>query len=269
MAYTLFPDDDKAQVDGSAITATSTLVNGMTVFALGTSVPADGPVTAQVQLGIDRTVFGSQLLQSKYVFGAYQSASPVSLTSVADNGSGFCRFTKAGHVLAVGDVINVINSTSGNVNGVQKVTAVAATTFDTDKAYTAAAAAGQYRTVAGDFATLTVGNYIMKGGVPGAVAGGQYTVTGFGSDYGFRRSIHKVEHVRTRRVATAIRAGYWNIYSGEFSTQPEVADDISSIGADHAATPSYAVPGELVYRVSGQPDGTHGITQDDYPPKTS
>lgn len=262
--YTLFPDANKKQVSGADITATSTVIAGSTAFALGTSVP-DGPITAQVQLGISRTAFGSQTLQSKNVFGVYQGT-PVTLTSVADNGSGFNRFTLAGHTLEVGNVINVINSTSGNVNGLQKVTAIDTNTFDTDKAYVAAAVAGEYRLTVGTFAGQTVDNYIIRG-YAHEVAGGQFTVVGYGSRPEYRRSIHKVEHVHTRKVATAIRAGYWNIFSGEFSTAPENSDDIGLFGQDDAAVPSYAVPGELTYRVSGNQGGP-GVTDADYEAKT-
>lgn len=64
------------------------------------------------------------------------------------------------------------------------------------------------------------------------------------------RSIHKLETLRTRRLTTAIRAGYWNIYTGQFTTPPTVATD--SLANDNAATPTRAVPGDLVYR-TGKP----------------
>ena len=266
MAYTIHIDGDKKQVSGSAITATSTRVNGGTAKALGTSVPA-GPITAQIELGNTNTLYGSQVKQSKDVFGVFH-ATPVAITSVADS-SGKARYTLNGHSLVVGDVINVTGSTTGNVDGPQKVTAKDVNTFTTDKAYVASAAAGSYSLVAGDFATLTVGNYIMRGGVSGTIAGSQGTTAQFGADYGIRRSIHKVEHLWTRRVATAIRNGYWHIYEGVFTTAPTTADDASTFGSDNAATPSYAVPGELVYRVSGQQDATNGVIQADYPAKTN
>lgn len=62
------------------------------------------------------------------------------------------------------------------------------------------------------------------------------------------------EKVRTRRLTTAIRAGYWNIYSGTWSTAPTVAvDNWWSISAgagvsatpDTAANPTQEVPGHL------------------------
>lgn len=267
MAYTLFIDGDKKQVNGSAITASSTKIVGGTAFGLGTSVPSGSVMTAQIQLGDRTEVYGSQVIQSKDVFGAFQSA-PVALTSVADNGSGKCRFTLASHGLTVDTVISVTGSTGGAVNGVQKITAVpTANTFDTDLDYAAAATAGNYATVAGRFASMTVGQYLMLG-YSSSVANGQATRVGYGADYGIRRSIHKVEHVYTRRVATAIRAGYWDFYSGTWSTEPTNADDVATIGTDHAATPTDAIPGELVYRHTGMPDGTYGVVQDDYKART-
>lgn len=266
--YTLFPNADKKQTNGSAITSSSTVLRGGTLYALGTSLPANGLITGFVQLGNRTTVYGSQVIQSKDVFGAFHSAT-TALTSVADDGSGFCDFTLASHGLSVGDVINVSGSTTANVDGVQKITSVPdANSLVTDKAYVASAAAGTYTTVAGRWNSMTANQYIMLG-YSSSVANGQATRTGFGSDYGIKRSIHKLEHVYTRRVATAIRAGYWDFYSGTWSTEPVVADDISDIGTDHAATPTRAIPGELTYRVSGMPDGTYGVKQDDYKPKVS
>lgn len=64
------------------------------------------------------------------------------------------------------------------------------------------------------------------------------------------RSIHKLETLRTRRLTTAIRAGYWNIYSGTFSTLPTIAVD--SLVTDYAADPTQAIPGEIVYVVGGR-----------------
>ena len=264
--YTLFIDADKKQTDGSAITATSTRYLGGTLYAAGTSVPASGIFTAYVGLGNKAAVHGSQVVKSKDVFGAFRSDA-VAITSVADNGSSKCRYTLAGHSLSVGDVIDVYGSTSNAVDGPQKVTAKATNTFDTDKTYTASASAGSYYTVAGNFATMTAEQYLMLG-YASSLAGGQKTLTGFGNDYGIRRSIHKLEALRTVRVCTAIRAGYWNEYSGSWSTAPTAANDISIAGSDHAATPTLAIPGELVYRVSGMANTT-GIQQADYAEKTN
>ena len=64
------------------------------------------------------------------------------------------------------------------------------------------------------------------------------------------RSIHKRESFKVSRIATAIRANYFNRYTGLWTTSPTSTTD--SPGADHAAAPTRAVPGELVYKL-GQP----------------
>ena len=265
--YTLFPDDDKAQTSGSAITATSTNYNGGSAAALGVSTPSDSVLTDQNQLGNTSTIHGSQVVQGNDVFGAFQGAA-VTADSVADDTNGFCDFADTGHSLVVGDVVSISGSTNGNVDGIHVVTSLPdGNSFVTNVPYVASATAGTYSLVAGNYATMTAESFILKA-YSSSVAGGQYTAGGYGADYGIRRSIHKLEHLWTLRVATAIRAGYWNIFTGSWSTAPTNADDAATMGADHAATPTYAVPGELTYRVSGMPDATNGLTQDDYEAKT-
>ena len=271
--YTIYPDNDKKQVNGSAITGTSTNINGGMAVALGIHVPADTVLTEQLQLGDRRSVFSTQVIQSKDVFGAFQG-SPVALTSVADAGganAGKCDYTIAGHGLSVGTVINVTGSTSGNVDGPQTIIAVPdVNSIVTDKDYVASASAGSYTLVAGTFATMTAEQYIMLA-YSSTVAGGQATRKGFGSDYGIRRSIHKLEHMYSRLVATAIRAGYWDGFNGVWTTDPTVQDDAATWGTDDAASPTRPIPGELTYRTSGQQDGStgYGVTEDDYEAKTS
>lgn len=89
---------------------------------------------------------------------------------------------------------------------------------------------------------------------------------------GLVRSIHRQEVVRTTRTATAIRAGFWDIYSGTWSTNPTTAVDpfwdnanntTSATSTDEAASPTRSVPGELVYR-----DGSALPVTDVYKPKT-
>jgi hypothetical protein len=268
--YTLFPNSDKAQVNGNAITASSTKIDGGTAVALGTSSSSFNVITENLQLGDRRSVFSTQVIQSKDVFGVFQS-SPVALTSVADNGSGKCDYTLAGHGLSVGTVINVTGSTNGNVDGPQTIVEVPdVNSIVTDKDYVASASAGSYTLVAGTFATMTAEQYIMLA-YASSVAGGQATRKGFGADYGIRRSIHKLEHMYSRLVATAIRAGYWDGFNGVWTTDPTVQDDAPTWGTDDAATPTRLIPGELTYRTSGQQDGStgYGVTEDDYEAKTS
>lgn len=71
------------------------------------------------------------------------------------------------------------------------------------------------------------------------------------------RGIARSEKIRTRRTTTAIRAGYFNIYTGLFTTPPTAAVDdwwsisgntTSATSTDVAATPTRAIPGRLVYK---------------------
>lgn len=81
-----------------------------------------------------------------------------------------------------------------------------------------------------------------------ALAGVSNTFLRSGSSApGTRRVVNKTESVRTNRYATAIRAGNYNLYTGQFSSAPTVAVD--SFGSDNAASPTAAVPGTLVYKI--------------------
>jgi hypothetical protein len=76
-----------------------------------------------------------------------------------------------------------------------------------------------------------------------------------------RNAVHKIEAVTTRRVATAIRNGSLNIYTGLFSVAPTNASD--SFGNDVAARPTRSVPGKLVYKL-----GQKSPVVDSYDEKT-
>jgi hypothetical protein len=98
------------------------------------------------------------------------------------------------------------------------------------------------------------------------------------SNFGQRRAIHQVVSVRSYLVATAIRAGSWTEYTAKWTTTgtaPTAQNDFSTMvttntdadgggTTDEAANPTYAKPGELVYR-SGKPEPV----QADYSAKTS
>ncbi len=83
------------------------------------------------------------------------------------------------------------------------------------------------------------------------------------NDTNNRRSIHKLEKVRTRRITTAIRNNKWNEYTGEWEAGFPVnaVDNFWDIAAatgvatstDQAAAPSMSIPGELVYK-GGNPN---------------
>jgi len=76
-----------------------------------------------------------------------------------------------------------------------------------------------------------------------------------------RRSIHSRTDNLGCLVATAIRTGAWNNYSGLFDSGSPLVQN-ASFGADNAVT-SRSSPGELVYM-----EGDTLPTQDDYDAKT-
>lgn len=124
-------------------------------------------------------------------------------------------------------------------------------------------------------AYIAAGEYAIKR-VTTTVAGISNTTLRSGAlQPGRIRAIKSRDSVRDTLVATAIRAGNWNIYTGTFSSAPSASTDglgdvagNASGGSDNAANPTQAVPGELVYRVSGRATGGgsagDGAFQDDY-----
>lgn len=81
------------------------------------------------------------------------------------------------------------------------------------------------------------------------------------------RGIHKMETVRTYRLTTAIRAGYFNITTNEFTTPVTNAADNwypgnTATQPDTAASPTRSVPGRLTYKT-----GALVPVNDTYAPK--
>ncbi len=135
-----------------------------------------------------------------------------------------------------------------------------------------------------NFGTMTAGSYVMKR-VTTTLAGLSNTFLRSGAaDLSSRRSIHKLETVRTHYVATALRAGQWSIVSGVFSSALVTSEDAQTPSTtnqfnafdqqagrgatsgilDSAANPSQATPGELIiHHGSGLPLNV------DYQPRTT
>ena len=64
------------------------------------------------------------------------------------------------------------------------------------------------------------------------------------------RTIHKRESFKSAGTATAIRAGYFNLYTGRFSPAPTPVTETP--GTDNAAAPTRSVPGDLVFRTGAK-----------------
>lgn len=72
------------------------------------------------------------------------------------------------------------------------------------------------------------------------------------ADVSANRSVNKRQSVITRKIATGIRAGEYNLYTGLWSVTPVEVDDSAMVANDVAANPSRSVPGKLTYKL-GQP----------------
>jgi hypothetical protein len=90
---------------------------------------------------------------------------------------------------------------------------------------------------------------------------------------GLIRSIHRIETLRTNRIATSVRNGAWNIFTGKFSPLPTVAVDAwysnetnstSATSTDSAASVSRDSTGSYSYKLGQKVPFTSG-----YEPKTS
>lgn len=72
------------------------------------------------------------------------------------------------------------------------------------------------------------------------------------------KSVHKIESIITRKLATAIRAGNWNIYTGKFSSGPTVTTDTfhkavsGAAYVDKVANVSRSNPGVAVYKIGAK-----------------
>lgn len=76
------------------------------------------------------------------------------------------------------------------------------------------------------------------------------------------RVLHKRESYKVVKTATAIRAGFWNIYTGKWTTNPTSTTE--NPGTDNAASVTRAAPGKLVYKTgAGLP------VRDNYKAKTA
>jgi hypothetical protein len=240
-------------VGGSALSTQPTINKGRSQ-GLG----ANQTLLSNVEFGYSDGIYGSQVVGGNDI-GSLILGNTVNITSVAASG-GKAVYTLNSHSLLVGDVINVTD-TSSKVHGPQRVTAKTVNTFTTTKGYTSGAGTLTYKKATGHFANMEAGKWVMM--LVSTELGGVANTTLQSAGSFERRPINKLEALRTFRVATAIRAGYWNVYTGEWSTQPTSANDISDWGTDQAANPSYSVPGELVYL-----DGSPNPILDDYEART-
>lgn len=249
------------QVNGSAVTASSTNNNGGSVVHGGNIA---GTLLNNQALGND-IVQNNQVVRSQH--SGVQSAlkgSGVAATSVADDGNGFCVFTKNSHGLSVGDILYFSGATADSLNTVHVITAKDDNTFTTDVAYAASATAGTYKLTNGNFATMTKEKFIITR-VTDEIAGVANTVMRSGAaDMGERRSINKREYIKSAnltKVVWEVTAGkdspvYTYTVQNRTSGWHDIANNTAATSTDDkAANPTRAIPGRLTFR-TGAPAPT-------------
>ncbi len=246
------------QRDGSAITQTSTNVDTGGMKMAGTS---DVVRTVHPEAGNNestRLVGGVACGQADW--GSYLPTTGLTgqATGITNN-NGLAQLTKISHGLSVGSVVNVANNATGqNSVGVYEGPHRVASVVDAHRVvlntpYVSDQTGITYSVPVGDLANMDVNNYTMRT-VAGTVHGvANDKITCPSSDYG-RNKLHKVNAVRTRKVASAVRAGDWVPVSGEFVNQPLLANDFAGFGTDEVtvdSTTKQGLKGELVYRYGG------------------
>lgn len=262
------------QNNGSNITAVSTKVNLGSMKSNSAQSGLLHPVL--VSYGDNentRVVGGVDLGQADWgSFVNATGASSTGMTNGTGQWAGLAVLNRVSHGLAVGNTLNIRNtatgqSTTGIYQGIHRVQAVpSANTVVLNTPYVSNATGIQYATSVGNVANQPTRNFLFMKSL-GQVHGVNNTKLGSAaSDYG-RSKVHKVQAVRTQRVATAIRAGQFVSISGKFSTPPLQTEDYASMGTDDVTvnnSTNYGLKGELVYRYGG-PSGN----MSDYNGKTA
>lgn len=210
--------------------------------------------------------------------GVAQTGAKVNVSVVTSGGNGNNNLvilrtaTGSPHGLSAGTYLHLYDTT-GLYSGPVRVISIESTTgFVASRPYAGTAGTVTYSPIVGSLANMTVNNYSMMK-VVGTVHGQTTTALQAGaSDYG-RRSVHAITAIRTRKVATAIRAGYWNPFTGQFTTDPTLANDYADFDTDGTNVPddevknivsNYGVGGEFAYR-----NGTRSVITEEYDIKTT
>lgn len=268
--YTLYTGGPYKQRTGSAITALSTDVNGGSAKNVSSNENFRRSDWQEGTSDVPRLIagvagaVGADMTQID-TFEAASIASTNGLVTITFDSS---------HSLSVNDCI-FVDDTNFPSAVYRVITVVSADTVVINMPYTSDAilSAGTLsaKKVVGTFGEQEAENFIMKK-FNGNVHGQANTDLQSGAaDYG-RNKVHRITALRTSRVTTAIRAGRWNIFTGQFTSAPTVSNDYTSMDIDGTNVPDdeskdsttkYGTKGELVYNHGGRT-----VKQQDYEAKT-
>lgn len=193
--------------------------------------------------GGDSVNVGPSLTQRGTLQSAFKTAA-VTMTAVKSD-DGYAQFTKSSHGLEVGTYVMISGATASQYNTVHKITTVETNKFTTNVAYVASATPGVYQTQSGTLGVVTEGKY-AGWQLTDALAG--ITNTAFdstGSDTA-HRSNHKLESGRRLDISSV------DAYTGQATLGANAGASydyhkaLNETPIDQAASPTRAIPGELV-----------------------
>jgi len=228
--------------------------------ALGNPVSAGTTVVRGLGNGVGAAMLGT-VINAK-VHSASGSYVAISGIAGADNTAiqalatgSWVYVTSSGQSVAPGSSLNLLFSTqkiSTVTTGNVAYSGTISTTLPYNVVYSGQSVTLYPVSTTYDFNKFVAGRYIGQK-ITTMIAGVANTSLKYGSNAGMlTRSIHKVEAVRTTRVTSALRAGYYNKFTGKWSTVPVKSDDSaltnSTITSDNAAAPTRGIPGELTYK---------------------
>jgi hypothetical protein len=203
---------------------------------------------------------------SQNVIAANLSAGIGSGTIVVANSGGYCSYRASGHGLSAGIVVSIAD-TSGACAGVQMITAAGTDNFTTTKSSTFYANAGTVTyyqpNTSYTFASMKKGQYIMmRGGANTEYLSGVSGFTKLRSGGSPQmpmndKSIKAFKPSYEVLAAKGLRAGYWNVTTGKWTTLVQKSSTVMVYTCanaqavqttDKEGNSSQTYPGILVYK---------------------
>ncbi len=262
--YKLYTSGPYKQNNGTAITSRSTVVDSGAAKNISTSQNLNGVENVAGEKSLPNVVGGTDGVGAAQVGASLGNASP-------GDSDGFVIITfDDSQTLVAGEMVYVEGSLTFKNGFYRILSVVSPTVIKINDVATTNQYQGEtswvVKRVVGTFATQGEDNFIMMKN-DATVHGQTNTKLASGaSDYG-RNKIAKFNvALKTTRVATAIRNGKYDAYSGEFDAGFPV-DATDTLNADEVTvddTSKLALKGELQYR-----DGGPNPTQKDYTAKTN
>lgn len=238
MAYTLYNNNKYATRDGVVTSGTTfnSDVDGGALKMMGTALSA-GLRAVALNVGDNE----SPVLQPRDGVQPAHLASALTASSIT-SGNGVQRLlrinfpTGTPHALSVGSVV-AITDTAGVVDGGARVYSIPNSTgIIVNRPYAASTGTITVAASSGNMSNMLASNYSIRG-VYGTVHSLAISkLLSPASDYG-RSKVHKVNAVRTSKVATAVRAGYWNMFTGSWTTAPSTSNDYANFDLDGSNVP--------------------------------